>query len=438
VTSLTPEQAQALALAAEEKKQDSIEAACLEQVNVAARAGLYVTEVDYDLSGEAGYQLGLAGYLVTALDDSRYTLSWVSDPPPPTPPSPIPWVWPVTAGGTGLDTVALGDLLYGSAVDELSSLAIGANGRVLQVVAGLPAWDLISYPSLDLTDSIMNADINSAAAIDYSKLELTGAIVDADLFGGITAAKLAGSIPYSKLILTGAVVDADLAGGITAAKLAGSIPASKLVGSDIATVGTVTTGTWNAGVIGPAYGGTGVANDVAATLTRTGAHALTLTTTGVTSLTLPTSGTLATTFAASSVICDTGNGYGSTLNNRIRRFTNAATVGTDITYTDSATDGASFTINTAGIYSIFHSDASSSASVPIIGISKNSNQLTTAIQSITTAHRIAVHTGPGSLSQAIAVSVTTRLSASDVIRCHSNAIPNGAFAFTQFRIERIG
>lgn len=44
--------------------------------------------------------------------------------------------------------------------------------------------------------------------------------------------------------------------------------------------------------LSPARGGTGVANNSAATLTRSGNHALTLTTTGTTGVTLPTSGTL--------------------------------------------------------------------------------------------------------------------------------------------------
>jgi hypothetical protein len=47
-------------------------------------------------------------------------------------------------------------------------------------------------------------------------------------------------------------------GGITNAMLAGSIAASKLVGADIATVGTITAGTWTATTIGVLYGGTGV------------------------------------------------------------------------------------------------------------------------------------------------------------------------------------
>lgn len=47
------------------------------------------------------------------------------------------------------------------------------------------------------------------------------------------------------------------AAGITNAMLAGSIAASKLVGSDIATVGTITSGTWNGTAVDVAHGGTG-------------------------------------------------------------------------------------------------------------------------------------------------------------------------------------
>lgn len=48
------------------------------------------------------------------------------------------------------------------------------------------------------------------------------------------------------------------------------------------------------GVLGAANGGTGVANNAAATLTRSGNHALTITTTATTGVTLPASGTLGT------------------------------------------------------------------------------------------------------------------------------------------------
>ena len=49
-----------------------------------------------------------------------------------------------------------------------------------------------------------------------------------------------------------------------------------------------------AGIIGPANGGTGVANNAASTLTISGNFATTLTVTGTTNITMPTSGTVAT------------------------------------------------------------------------------------------------------------------------------------------------
>jgi len=69
---------------------------------------------------------------------------------------------------------------------------------------------------------------------------------------------------------------------------------SGVTGSSLTSVGTIGTGTWNGSVIGPAYGGTGIANNAASTLSISGAYGTTLTVSGTTSITLPTSGTLAT------------------------------------------------------------------------------------------------------------------------------------------------
>jgi hypothetical protein len=67
--------------------------------------------------------------------------------------------------------------------------------------------------------------------------------------------------------------------------------------SSLATVGTITSGTWNGTIINPTYGGTGINNGsrtitLSGNLTTSGANNLTLTTTGATNVTLPTSGTL--------------------------------------------------------------------------------------------------------------------------------------------------
>ena len=59
--------------------------------------------------------------------------------------------------------------------------------------------------------------------------------------------------------------------------------------------GSITSATWNGVAVAPNRGGTGIANNVASTLTITGNFGTTFTVTGTTSVTLPTSGTLATT-----------------------------------------------------------------------------------------------------------------------------------------------
>jgi hypothetical protein len=92
---------------------------------------------------------------------------------------------------------------------------------------------------------------------------------------------------------------------VTNTMLLGGIASSKLIGTDINSVGTITSGTWNAGLIGGQYGGTGINNGnktislggnltTANTLTFAGNYTSTLTMTGNTSVTFPTSGTLAT------------------------------------------------------------------------------------------------------------------------------------------------
>jgi hypothetical protein len=217
------------------------------------------------------------------------------------------------------------------------------------------------------------------------------------------------------------------------AKLSGTVTSL----TSLTAVGTLVTGTWNASVIGAAYGGTGVANNAAATLTRSGNHGLTLTTTGTTSLTLPTAGTVAVDPGDHIVRVTTGNGHGST-NTKIRRWTTTEqNTGTAITYADSSTDGGAFTIATAGIYEVYYSEDKSSGGA-YFGISVNSNQLTTTIYSITAAHRKAMawqNVAGGNLT----VTRVLKLAASDVVRAHTDGTPNDTdIADSVFSIRRIG
>lgn len=132
---------------------------------------------------------------------------------------------------------------------------------------------------------------------------------------------------------------------------------------------------------------------------------------------------------------NTGNGFGST-NTAIRRFTNTVvSQGSDITYADSATLGASFTINTSGVYAISYSDSLSTQNA--IGISLNSSQLTTYILSITAAG-VLDYKMCGLAQYPDQVSVTAYLPAGSVIRAHTNTgVAAGAYGIARFTITRV-
>jgi hypothetical protein len=134
----------------------------------------------------------------------------------------------------------------------------------------------------------------------------------------------------------------------------------------------------------------------------------------------------------SMVRVNTSNGYGST-NTFIRRFTNVVTnQGSDITYADSATLGASFTINTNGVYAISYSDSFSATAN--LGISFNSSQLTTSILSINVADRL--NSGTTLNTNPTAVSSTLYIPAGSVIRAHTDSTGGGTVALVQFTIVR--
>jgi hypothetical protein len=139
----------------------------------------------------------------------------------------------------------------------------------------------------------------------------------------------------------------------------------------------------------------------------------------------------------SMVQLNTANGYGST-NTVIRRFTNTVvSQGSDITYADSATAGATFTINTNGVYAISYSECFSSTAT--FGISLNSNQLTTAIYSITQSNILAV-SQVFSTNSPNTTSCTIYLAAGSVIRAHTTGAgtgTNGGAQSTFFTIVRV-
>lgn len=135
------------------------------------------------------------------------------------------------------------------------------------------------------------------------------------------------------------------------------------------------------------------------------------------SITFLTAAQLASTISVGdhSVICDTGNGHGSVAT-KIRRFTNSVTVGTAITYADSAANGATFTANENGIYGISYTDSYDAGYG--IGISKNSANLTTNIFSLSASERIRGAEEDGA-NYHTNVGFQIKLVIGDIIRAHN-------------------
>lgn len=128
----------------------------------------------------------------------------------------------------------------------------------------------------------------------------------------------------------------------------------------------------------------------------------------------------------------TGNGFGST-NTKIRRFTTSTSTGTAITYADSGTNGATFTVNKAGTYMVSAQDVGGTHDW---GISVNSNQLTTSISSITASHRKAYTLSGG--TQNLTTVACMNLASGDVVRAHSNGATTSGDANASLRITRVG
>lgn len=136
------------------------------------------------------------------------------------------------------------------------------------------------------------------------------------------------------------------------------------------------------------------------------------------------------------VTVHTGNGYGS-INTKIRRFTTTlASAGTAITYADSETLGASFTINEAGMYAMsFVEETSGPAQLP--GISLNTSQPTIGIYQINVADRLIFAFTPVSAGCYPAVSCVAKLAPGDVIRAHTDGNSIAATSATTFRIRKV-
>ena len=136
------------------------------------------------------------------------------------------------------------------------------------------------------------------------------------------------------------------------------------------------------------------------------------------------------------VVVHSPNGYAST-NTKIRRFSTIhKNSGSDITYADSATIGASFTINTPGMYLVERAEDYASAGGNF-GVTVNSASLTTSVNTLAFAERVLMGEIT-SLNGIQVISTIAELSAGDVLRPHDGAssLDSTANAF-YMKVKRI-
>jgi len=137
----------------------------------------------------------------------------------------------------------------------------------------------------------------------------------------------------------------------------------------------------------------------------------------------------------SSVRVDTANGYGSA-GTKIRRFSSVRdSIGVDVEYLDNATNGASFTVKSAGVYDISYSDDANAATV--VGLSKNAPDLTLALSSLASINRLAI-SDIYTANARTCVSWQGYLAVGDVIRAHTQGIPSSNAAFASFTMSKVG
>lgn len=138
----------------------------------------------------------------------------------------------------------------------------------------------------------------------------------------------------------------------------------------------------------------------------------------------------------SMVRLNTSNGYGST-NTKIKRYSNVViNQGSDVTYADSATLGASFTINTAGVYGVSMLGNFSTAGGEFFGVSINTSSPTTNLASLS-ANEILLGADTSATTYTADVSGTFYLPAGTVLRPHSSGGGVSTATKEQFIITRI-
>lgn len=135
------------------------------------------------------------------------------------------------------------------------------------------------------------------------------------------------------------------------------------------------------------------------------------------------------------VVVHTVAGHGSTNTKIVRFSTVLRNVGTDITYATSATLGDTFTVNSTGIYAVYHQNNQSGSPMQM-GISVNTTTPTTN-SSVVAVGEMITRMDTIDSNEMQAICRVLKLNATDVVRAHDSGSLDGGSNQAYFSIIRI-
>jgi len=140
----------------------------------------------------------------------------------------------------------------------------------------------------------------------------------------------------------------------------------------------------------------------------------------------------------SMIFVDTGNGHGAT-NTTVRRFVNVRRYAGNVTYADSSTNGATFTVATggAGAWFMCAYEYRSGAQAQV-GITLNGASLTTSIASITYANGFRARGAANTNSETASACTVESLADADIIRVQTTGSESNTDSRTSFFMVRLG